>query len=178
MFSIGENIFDSSTFPRYPKGVLYPRLALGERRTIMSPGNNMVRVLIVDDQFIVRQTFRCILKHYANIEVVGEASDGDEAIAYTGRFQPAVVVMDIHMKKVDGITDIHMKKVDGITAARLIKTQYPHVLVLGFSADVQSYNVSAMQQAGAFEVLRKEDAMNNLYAAIQRGVAATQPKAA
>jgi DNA-binding NarL/FixJ family response regulator len=167
MFSIGENIFDSSTFPRYPKGVLYPRLALGERRTIMSPGNNMVRVLIVDDQFIVRQTFRCILKHYANIEVVGEASDGDEAIAYTGRFQPAVVVMDIHMKKVDGIT-----------AARLIKTQYPHVLVLGFSADVQSYNVSAMQQAGAFEVLRKEDAMNNLYAAIQRGVAATQPKAA
>ncbi len=127
----------------------------------------MVRVLIVDDQFIVRQTFRCILKHYANIEVVGEASDGDEAIAYTGRFQPAVVVMDIHMKKVDGIT-----------AARLIKTRYPHVLVLGFSADVQSYNVSAMQQAGAFEVLRKEDAMNNLYAAIQRGVAATQPKAA
>lgn len=129
--------------------------------------DNKVRVLIVDDQFIVRQTMRCILAHHPNIEVVGEASDGDEAIAYTGRFQPAVVVMDMNLKKMDGIT-----------AAQLIKTQYPHVLVLGFSADAQTYNVDAMQQAGAIEVLQKEDAMKNLYAAIQRGVAAIQSNAA
>lgn len=129
--------------------------------------DNKVRVLIVDDQFIVRQTMRCILAHHPNIEVVGEASDGDEAIAYTGRFQPAVVVMDMNLKKMDGIT-----------AAQLIKTQYPHVLVLGFSADAQIYNVYAMQQAGAIEVLQKEDAMKNLYAAIQRGVAAIQSNAA
>jgi DNA-binding NarL/FixJ family response regulator len=132
----------------------------------MQPGNK-VRVLIVDDHFIVRQTFRCILKHYPNVEVVGEASDGREALAYTGRFQPAVVVMDMNMKKMDGIT-----------AARLIKTQYPHVLVLGFSADANDYNVYAMQQAGAFEVLQKDDAMKDLYGAIQRGVAAIQTNAA
>jgi DNA-binding NarL/FixJ family response regulator len=132
----------------------------------MSPGDK-VRVLIVDDHFIVRQTFRCILKHYPNIEVVGEASDGDEAIACAGRFQPTVVVMDMNMKKMDGIT-----------AARLIKTQYPHVLVLGFSADKQNYNVYAMQQAGAFEVLQKEDAMKDLYAAIQRGLTAIHSSAA
>jgi DNA-binding NarL/FixJ family response regulator len=131
------------------------------------PSDNRVRVRIVDNQFIVRQTFRCILKHYVNIEVVGEASDGDEAIAYTARFQPAVVLMDINMRKFDGIT-----------AARLIKTQYPHVAVLGLSADAQTYNVSAMQQAGAFEVLQKDDAMTNLYAAIQRGVNPTQSNAA
>ena len=129
--------------------------------------DDKVGVLIVDDHFIVRQTFRCILSHYPNIEVVGEASDGDEAIAYTARFQPAVVVMDMNMKKMDGIT-----------AARIIKTQYPHVLVLGFSADTQNYNVYAMQQAGAFEVLQKEDAMKHLYAAIERGVAAIQSNAA
>ena len=109
----------------------------------MSP-DNKVRVLIVDDHFIVRQTFRCILKHYPNIEVVGEASDGDEAIACAGRFQPSVVLMDMNMKKMDGIT-----------AARVIKAQYPHVLVLGFSADTQNYNVYAMRQAGACEVLNK-----------------------
>jgi DNA-binding NarL/FixJ family response regulator len=129
--------------------------------------DDRVRVLIVDDHFIVRQTFRCILSYYPNIEVVGEASDGDEAIAYTARFQPAVVVMDMNMNKMDGIT-----------AARIIKTQYPHVLVLGFSADTQNYNVYAMQQAGAFEVLQKEDAMKHLYAAIERGVAAIQSNAA
>ena len=132
----------------------------------MPPGNK-VRVLIVDDHFIVRQTFRCILKHYPNVEVVGEASDGDEAIACAGKFQPSVILMDMNMKKMDGVT-----------AARVIKAQYPHVLVLGFSADTQNYNVYAMQQAGAFEVLQKEDARKDLYAAIQRGVAAIRSNVA
>ena len=63
-------------------------------------------------------------------------------------------------------------------AARLIKTQYPDVLVLGFSADLKKYNVYAMQQAGDFEVLPKEDALKDLYAAIQRAVAAIQSNAA
>jgi DNA-binding NarL/FixJ family response regulator len=107
---------------------------------------NKVRVLLVDDQPNVRRTLCRILERYPNIEVVGEASDGDEAIASVGTLQPAIVVMDIRMKKMDGIT-----------AARLIKTQYPDVLVLGFSAQPKDYEVNAMQQAGAFEVLRKED---------------------
>jgi len=121
-----------------------------------------VRVLLVDDHFIVRQTMRCILQSYQDIEVVGEASDGIEAIAYVGMFQPTVVLMDLHMKKMDGIT-----------AARSIKSQYPHVQVVIFSAD-EDYNVNAMQHAGAFEVLQKEHAMKNLYAAIQRAVPAIQ----
>jgi DNA-binding NarL/FixJ family response regulator len=106
---------------------------------------------------------RGLLQAYPNIEVVGEASDGAEAIACVGRLQPAVVVMDMNTKKLDGIT-----------AARLIKRQYPHVLVLGFSADLKEYNVYTMQQAGAFEVLQQEDALKDLYAAIQRAVAAIQ----
>jgi DNA-binding NarL/FixJ family response regulator len=128
----------------------------------MEPGNN-VRVLLVDDHVIMRQTLRGLLQAYLNIEVVGEASDGAEAIACVGRLQPAVVVMDMNTKKLDGIT-----------AARLIKRQYPHILVLGFSADLKEYNVYAMQQAGAFEVLQQEDALKDLYAAIQRAVAAIQ----
>ena len=130
----------------------------------MEQPHDKVRVLIVDDHYIVRQTMRCILANHPNIEVVGEASDGDEAIAYTGRFQPSVVVMDMNMKKMDGIT-----------AARLIRAQYPHVIVLGFSADPQNYNVYAMQQAGAVEVLHKEDVMKNLCGVIERRVAAIQP---
>ena len=106
---------------------------------------------------MVRRTLCRILQPYPNIEVVGEASDGDEAVASVGTLQPAVVVMDIKMNKMDGIT-----------AARLIKTQYPDVLVLGFSAEPKDYEVNAMQQAGAFEVLRIEDTMKDLYPAIQR----------
>ena len=120
-----------------------------------------VPVLLVDDLRDVRRTLHHILQHYPDIEVVGEASDGDEAVASVGTLQPVVVVMDIKMNKMDGIT-----------ATRLIKTQYPDVLVLGFSAELKDYEVNAMQQAGAFEVLRIENIMNELYPAIQRALAA------
>ena len=122
---------------------------------------NHIRVLLVDDDVRVRQELTSVLRQYSNIEVVGEASDGDEALASVGTLQPAIVVMDIKMNKMDGIT-----------AARLIKTQYPDVLVLGYSAEPKDYEVNAMQQAGAFEVLRKEDTTNDLYPAIQRALAA------
>jgi DNA-binding NarL/FixJ family response regulator len=122
-----------------------------------------VRVLLVDDNFMVRQTMRDILKPHPDIEVVGEASDGDEAFAYVRMLQPALVVMDMNLHRMDGIR-----------ATRSIKTEYPHVLILGYSADPKDYNVSAMKQVGAFEVLQKDDAIKDLYGAIQRGVASIQ----
>jgi len=121
-----------------------------------------IRVLLVDDDVRVRETLSSILKAYSNIEVVGEASDGDEAVTSVGTLRPAVVVMDITMKKMDGIT-----------AARLIKAQYPAVFVVGCSAHTKEYNLYAMQRVRAFEVLlTKEDAAENLYPAIQRIMAA------
>ena len=127
----------------------------------MASGNK-IRVLLVDDDVRVRETLSSILKAYSNIEVVGEASDGDEAVTSVGTLRPAVVVMDITMKKMDGIT-----------AARLIKAQYPAVLVVGCSAHTKEYNLYAMQRVRAFEVLlKKEDAAEDLYPAIQRIMAA------
>ena len=127
----------------------------------MASGNK-IPVLLVDDDVRVRETLSSILKAYSNIEVVGEASDGDEAVTSVGTLRPAVVVMDITMKKMDGIT-----------AARLIKAQYPAVLVVGCSAHTKEYNLYAMQRVRAFEVLlKKEDAAENLYPAIQRIMAA------
>jgi DNA-binding NarL/FixJ family response regulator len=134
------------------------RLFRTSKRRVMEIGSK-VRVLLVDDQPNVRRTLSLILQPYPNIEVVGEASDGDEAVASVGTLQVAVVVMDIKMKKMDGIT-----------ATRLIKTQYPDVLVLGFSTELKDYEVNAMQQAGAFEVLRKEDIGKDLSPAIQRAL--------
>ena len=123
-----------------------------------------IRILIVDDHAMFRQVVRSILKPYPNIEVIGEASDGDEAVVRVGQLKPAVVLMDINMQKMDGVT-----------AARLIKVQYPEVAILGLSAKAKHYDIYAMQKAGAFEVLSKEQTVHELYAAIQRAVAAVQP---
>ncbi len=62
-----------------------------------------LRVLIVDDQALVRAGFRMILEAEQDIEVVGEAADGIEAIAEAGRLEPDVVLMDVRMPELDGI---------------------------------------------------------------------------
>ena len=124
---------------------------------------NLIRVLLVDDDVLVRKTIKSILEAYSNIEVIGEASDGDEALTAVGILRPTVVVMDISMKKMDGIT-----------AARLIRAQYPDVRVVGCSAHTQEYNIYAMKRGCAFgALLKKEDATEELYPAIQKVVAAT-----
>ena len=122
-----------------------------------------IRVLLADDQPMVRQALRSALQDYPNIEVVGEASDGDEAVAAASKLQPSVIVMDISMSKMDGIT-----------ATRLIKTQHPHIGVVGLSVHLQDYQLEAMQQAGAFEVLSKDNAVTELYSAVQRAIASLQ----
>lgn len=124
----------------------------------------LIRVLLVDDHAMVRQGLRSALQAYPNIQVVGEAADGEEAVLCAAQLQPAVVVMDINMSKMDGIT-----------ATRLIKTQHPQIAVLGLSVDLKDYQIYAMQKAGAFEVLKKDNAVADLYGAIQRAVAAVQP---
>jgi DNA-binding NarL/FixJ family response regulator len=128
------------------------------------PTAQKIRVLIADDHTMVRQGLRAVLQSYANIDVVGEAGNGEEAVVNVRKLKPAVVVMDISMPTLDGIA-----------ATRLIKTQYPHVAVVGLSVNAPSYHVDAMLKAGAFEVVTKEKAVDELYSAIQRAIAAVQP---
>ena len=123
-----------------------------------------IPVLLVEDQTMVRQGLRSALESYPNIEVVGEAADGETAINKAAKLQPAVVVVDINLPKMDGIT-----------ATRVIKSQQPEMIVLGLSVDPKDYEIYAMKKAGAFEVLKKDEAVNDLYAAIQRAVACIQP---
>jgi DNA-binding NarL/FixJ family response regulator len=120
---------------------------------------------LVDDHPTVRETLCRVLQAYPNIEVVGEASDGDEALTKVKHLQPAVVVMDFNMPMMDGVT-----------ATRLIKVQYPEIAVIGLSLENKEYQRYAMEKAGACGVLpKKEMSVTDLFSAIQNAVATVQP---
>ena len=114
---------------------------------------------------MVRQGLRHALEVYLDIEVVGEASDGEQAVQCVAKVQPTVVVIDIIMPKMDGLT-----------ATRLIKTQYPQIAVVGLTRELKDYTLYSMKKVGAFEVVDKKNAVFELYDAIQRAVADVEGK--
>jgi DNA-binding NarL/FixJ family response regulator len=115
------------------------------------------RVLIADDHTVLRYTLRSILKHYSDIDIVGEATNGEDAILMANKLQPAIVLMDINMPKLDGIE-----------ATRRIKADSSGIAILGLSVHGEGYATDAMLRAGAVAVVPKERAIDDLYDAIQR----------
>ena len=105
-----------------------------------------IRVLIADDQTLVRGGFRMILRAEADIDVVGEAADGAEAVALARELSPDVVLMDVRMPNVDGI-EATRRIVDGSEGA-------PRVLVLT-TFDLDEYVYEALR-AGASAFLLKD----------------------
>jgi DNA-binding NarL/FixJ family response regulator len=128
------------------------------------PKASSIRVLLVDDNPMLRQALRSALEAHVNIEVTGEASDGEQALVCVAKLQPTAVVMDINLPKMDGIA-----------ATRLIKAKYPQIAVVGLSVETKDYLVYSMLRVGASEVVHKENAAGTLYGAIQKAVAAIQP---
>jgi DNA-binding NarL/FixJ family response regulator len=114
------------------------------------------RVLLVDDESLVRRILKQILSNYQDLELVGEAANGEEAISAVERLQPDVVVMDIRMPGYDGIA-----------AVRAIREKYPRAKIIGLSEYAQSYNIDAMERAGAVGVYLKSMALEELYPAIK-----------
>lgn len=123
-----------------------------------------IRVLLVDDHAMVRQGLRSVLDAYDDIQIIGEAQDGVEAVRLTGELRPRVVVMDISMPNMNGIE-----------ATAEIKVQYPDTTVIGLSVNADSDNADAMARAGARRLLTKEMAVESLYGAIREAVEATEP---
>lgn len=115
-----------------------------------------IRVLLVDDHAMVRQGMRSILDAYADVEVVGEAADGQEAISLVNQLRPSVVVMDINMPRMNGIE-----------ATREITVRHPTVVVIGLSVQADPFSRSEMVRAGATALITKEAAVDELYQAIQ-----------
>jgi DNA-binding NarL/FixJ family response regulator len=114
-----------------------------------------IRVLLVDDHAMVRQGLRSVLDSYMDIEVVGEASTGEEAVAMTERLQPSLVLMDINMPKMSGVD-----------ATALIKSRHPWIVIIGLSVQAGHESHLAMLKAGATRLLTKEAAVDQLHHAI------------
>jgi DNA-binding NarL/FixJ family response regulator len=104
-----------------------------------------VRVLIADDQALVRGGFRMILEAKEDMEVVGEAGDGTEAVELVERLEPDVVLMDVRMPDMDGIEATRRIAASGSSARIVILTTY----------DVDEYVFAALR-AGASGFLLKD----------------------
>jgi DNA-binding NarL/FixJ family response regulator len=115
-----------------------------------------IRVLVADDQSMVRAGFRMLLSGEPDIEVVAEASTGREAIAKVGRFQPTVVLMDIRMPELDGLE---------ATRRILAGEDPPRILVLTTFA-LDEYIFDALS-AGASGFVLKDDPPEQLIAAVR-----------
>ncbi len=115
-----------------------------------------IRVLVADDHTIVREGVRLLLEAQPDIQVVGEASDGKEALALVRQLHPDLVVMDIQMPNLNGLQ-----------ATRVIKEEFPelHVLALTmYESDEYFFQVLA---AGASGYILKKAASTDLLAAIR-----------
>jgi DNA-binding NarL/FixJ family response regulator len=124
---------------------------------ITVPGD--ISVLIVDDQRLVRSGFAVILGTETGITVVGEAGDGEEAVALARRLAPSVVLLDIRMPNMDGLT-----------AARLILAETTSRVLMLTTFDLDEYVYAALR-AGASGFLLKDAPAEQLVGAV-RSVAA------
>jgi DNA-binding NarL/FixJ family response regulator len=115
-----------------------------------------IRVVIADDHALIRAGVRALLGSFDNTELVGEAADGDEALRVVAETRPDVVIMDIHMPGLDGVS-----------ATRSIAADFPDVAVLVVSMLEDDASVFAAMRAGARGYLVKGDDPDELRRSIE-----------
>jgi two-component system, NarL family, response regulator LiaR len=120
------------------------------------PPEGASRVLLVDDHAVVRAGTRLFLEGYEDLEVVGEARDGAQAVALTMSLRPDVVLMDLAMPTVDGVE-----------ATRRIKAAAPDVDVIVLTSFMEDDQVTAAIQAGAIGYVLKSADPAEIVAAIR-----------
>ena len=118
--------------------------------------NNRIRLLLVDDQPIFRQGLASLLSLEADIEVVGEAKHGDEAISLTERLQPDIILMDVRMPVCDGVQ-----------ATQEIHTRYPWIRILVLTTFDDDEYIFQSLQAGALGYLLKSTPSREIAEAIR-----------
>jgi CheY-like chemotaxis protein len=121
--------------------------------------SDSITVVIADDHAVMRQGLASLLRNQPDIEVVAEAEDGEQAVAYALQYRPAVVLMDYSMPLLNGMD-----------ATRRIKNEAPDIAVIGLSMYAALDTKKRMLEAGAQAYLTKDVQAKELIAAIKQCV--------
>ncbi|OUL20969.1 DNA-binding response regulator [Nostoc sp. RF31YmG] len=127
----------------------------------------MIRILLVDDQSLIRQGLKAMLSLESDLEIIGMAENGEEAVTQVETLQPDIVLMDVRMPVMNGAT-----------ATRIICEKYPNTKVLVLSTYDDDYDVSEAIRAGAKGYLLKDmpsEELVNAIRSINRGYAQLAP---
>jgi DNA-binding NarL/FixJ family response regulator len=119
-----------------------------------------IRVLLVDDHAVVRMGLRAFFDMLDDIEVVGEATDGSEGVAMARRLKPDVVLMDLLMPNMDGITAIGR-----------IKAELPEIEIVTMTSFIEEEKVTAALEAGASGYVLKDAEAEEVATAIRAAFA-------
>jgi DNA-binding NarL/FixJ family response regulator len=122
----------------------------------MSKPYSKIRVLIADDHEMVRDGLRVMIRKMEELEIIGDAANGEELVQLTRELKPDVV-----------LTDIRMPKMDGKQATRLIKEEFPHIGIIALSSYDDETLILDMLQAGAKGYLLKNAGKAEVTAAVQ-----------
>jgi two-component system, NarL family, response regulator LiaR len=128
-----------------------------------------IRLLLVDDHIVVRQGLRMVLALEPDLEIIGEANNGQEALGLIKKLSPQVVLMDLLMPVMDGVS-----------AIRAIKKDYPDIEVVALTSVLEDRLVIDAVEAGAAGYLLKESGPEELIEAIRaaaKGEVRLHPKA-
>jgi DNA-binding NarL/FixJ family response regulator len=139
------------------------RLGRGTRTARLDEGavsHTPIRVLLVDDHAVVRMGLRSFFDLQDDIEVVGEAGDGSEGVALARRLKPDVVLMDLMMPNMDGLTAI----------AR-IKSEMPETEIVAVTSFIEEEKVTAALEAGASGYLLKDAEAEEVASAVRAAFA-------
>jgi DNA-binding NarL/FixJ family response regulator len=124
------------------------------------PDSEKIRVLLVDDHAVVRMGLKTFFDLQDDIEVVGEASDGSEAVAAARRLKPDVILMDLLMPNMDGLTAIGR-----------IKAELPETEIVAVTSFIEEEKVTSALEAGASGYLLKDAEAEEVAAAVRSAYA-------
>jgi len=119
----------------------------------------MITIVLVDDDPVMRQLLRDILDRYPDINIVGEAENGEDAVSLTMTLTPTVVIMDFNLPTMSGIE-----------ATALIKLKSPSTAIIGLTASSPGDAEYAIVDAGATAVLNKGEMVRVLHPIIVQAV--------